>query len=76
MIEPTAEAPRHVVGVGAGPFLIAVAVEAEQRERLEARLIDAGCAIESRSEWTSYTRDPDGNRIALSAYPLSGLVAR
>lgn len=76
MIELGAEPPRRVIGVGAGPFLIAVAVSAEERERFEARLQDAGCAIESRSEWTSYARDPDGNRIALSAYPLESLTLR
>ena len=76
MIEHTSEAPRRVVGVGAGPFLIAVAVSTEQRPVFEERLADAGCAVESRSEWTSYARDPDGNRIAISAYPLTELVAR
>jgi catechol 2,3-dioxygenase-like lactoylglutathione lyase family enzyme len=63
MIESTTEGPRHVVGVGAGPFLLAL-------------LAAASCSIESRGEWTSYARDPDGNRIALSAYPLAGLLAR
>ncbi len=76
MIEPTTEAPRNVVGVGSGPFLIAIAVEPEQRERVEAQLTAASCAIESRSEWTSYARDPDGNRIAVSAYPLAARLAR
>ena len=70
MIEPTEEVPRTVVGVGAGPFLIALAVLPHQRDASEKRLEDAGCVIESRTDWTSYTRDPDGNRIALSAYPL------
>jgi catechol 2,3-dioxygenase-like lactoylglutathione lyase family enzyme len=76
MIEPTTEGPRNVVGVGAGPFLIAIAIEPEQRERVEARLAAINCSIEARSEWTSYARDPDGNRIALSAYPLAALLAR
>ena len=70
MIESTEQPPRLVHGVGAGPFLIALTVEAEQRMAMEARLVSEGCVIESRTEWTSYTRDPDGNRIALSAYPL------
>ena len=70
MIEPTSEPPRVVVGVGAGPFLIAVAVSADERARFEARVEASGAAIESRSEFTSYARDPDGNRIALSDYPL------
>jgi glyoxylase I family protein len=71
MIEPTNEAPRTVVGVGAGPFLIAVAVSIEERPALEIRLEGAGSIVEFRSEFTSYARDPDGNRIAVSAYPLT-----
>ena len=71
MIEPTDEPPRTVSGVGAGPFLIAVAVLPEQRGEFEARLELSGSVVESRSEFSSYARDPDGNRIALSAYPLT-----
>jgi catechol 2,3-dioxygenase-like lactoylglutathione lyase family enzyme len=71
MIEHTDQAPRAVIGVAAGPFLVAFSVRPEQREELERRLVAAGSGIESRSEWTSYARDPDGNRIALSAYPLT-----
>ena len=73
MIEPTDEPPRSVSGIGAGPFLIAVAVLPEQRSAFEARLELSGSVVESRSDFTSYARDPDGNRIALSAYPLAGL---
>lgn len=71
MIELTEQPARTVVGVGAGPFLIALAVSAEQRQAFEARLEHAGSVVEARSEFTSYARDPDGNRIALSAYPLT-----
>ena len=75
MIEPTDEPPRtRVTGVGAGPFLIAVTVLVDERPAFEARLEAAGSLVESRSEFSSYARDPDGNRIALSVYPLSGLV--
>lgn len=74
MIEPTEEPPRAVVGVGAGPFLLAIAIAAERRAEFEARVERAGCVVESRTEWTTYTRDPDGNRIALSAYPLDELA--
>jgi glyoxylase I family protein len=73
MIEPTDEPPRSVVGVGSGPFLLAVAVLAEERQAFEARLERAGSVVESRSEFSSYARDPDGNRIALSVYPLTAL---
>jgi catechol 2,3-dioxygenase-like lactoylglutathione lyase family enzyme len=71
MIEPTDEPARTVTGVGAGLFLIAVAVSAEERAACEARLALAGAAVDSRTEFTSYARDTDGNRIALSAYPLT-----
>ena len=70
MLEATEDAPRSVIGVGAGPFLIALSVEPALRPAFEARLLEAGSAIESRTQWTSYTRDADGNRIALSSYPL------
>jgi glyoxylase I family protein len=71
MIEQTDEPPRTVTGVGAGPFLVAVAVSAEERAAFEAKLALAGGVVESRTEFTSYARDTDGNRIALSAYPLT-----
>jgi len=71
MIEPTEEPPRRVVGVGAGPFLVALAIAAERRPDFETRVERAGSVIDSRTEWTTYMRDPDGNRIAVSSYPLS-----
>lgn len=70
MIEATTEPLRRVNGVGAGLFLLAITVSAEERAGLEMRLERAGCAIESRTEWTSYARDLDGNRIGVSAYPM------
>jgi catechol 2,3-dioxygenase-like lactoylglutathione lyase family enzyme len=72
MIEETAEPPRVVNGIGAGLFLIAIAVSVEERAEFEHRLERAGCVIESRTEWTSYARDWDGNRIGVSAYPVPG----
>lgn len=68
MLERTAEAPRRVDGVGAGPFLIALAVEPEAHERLERALEAAGSPIEARTQHSSYARDPEGNRIAISHY--------
>jgi glyoxylase I family protein len=76
MLEATEAAPRIVDGIGAGLFLIALSVEPERRAAFEQRLLDAGCSIESRSEWTSYARDPDGNRIALSAYRFTDVSER
>lgn len=70
MIEQTSEPARFVDGVGSGLFLLAVTTTVEGRASFEQRLIEAGSPVESRTEWTSYARDPDGNRFAISAYPL------
>ena len=69
MVERTPESPRRVEGVGAGPFLLAFRVEVAQRSQLERELEAAGAEIESRTEHTSYARDPEGNRVAISSYP-------
>jgi catechol 2,3-dioxygenase-like lactoylglutathione lyase family enzyme len=76
MIELSEEPPRHVHGIGSGLFLLALSASREEQTRLEAKLASAGAAIEARTEWTVYSRDPDGNRIALSAYPLESLAER
>lgn len=70
MVERTLATRQRVEGVGAGPFLIAVAVESAMRKTFEERLEAAGHAIEARTEHSSYTRDPEGNRVAVSSYPL------
>ena len=75
MIEHSLESPRRVDGVGAGPFLIAIAASREEQARLEVKLAAVGSVIESRTQWTIYSRDPDGNRIAFSAYPTESLPA-
>lgn len=71
MIERTAAPPRRIDGIGAGPFLLAFGV-ADQAERATraAALHAAGYEIEAETGFTSYTRDPEGNRVALSCYPL------
>lgn len=74
MIERSDEPPRAVSGIGAGPFLLALRVTPEERERYERALTAAGCSIEQRTEHTSYTRDPEGNRIALSHRPINPAV--
>ncbi len=65
MIEHTEAEPRAVTGIGAGPFLLAFAVSPAERAELEGQLV-----VESRSEHSSYFRDPEGNRVAISHYPL------
>lgn len=69
MVERTDEPARRVEGVGAGPFLIALAVEPEERAGLERALEAAGAPIEAHSAYSSYSRDPEGNRVAISHYP-------
>jgi len=70
MIEFTEQCARLVQGVGAGPFLIAVRVASEERAALEIALTASGFLTESRTEHTIYLRDPEGNRVAISSYPL------
>lgn len=53
-----------------GLFLLAVEVAADERSAWEHRLEAAGHPIEAGTDHTSYTRDPEGNRVALSSYPL------
>lgn len=68
MVERTDAAPCRIDRVGRGPFLIAFRVASEERGALEARLAAAGAPVEARTDWTSYARDPEGNRVAVSAY--------
>jgi glyoxylase I family protein len=75
MIERTDEPPRRVEGIGSGPFLLAFAVSPAGRLELEAALAANGQRIESRTAFTSYSRDVDGNRIAFSHYPDASAAA-
>jgi glyoxylase I family protein len=70
MIEATLASDRaRVEGTGTGLFLLAVRVSVSERAPLEQKLEALGTPIESRTRYTSYARDPDGNRIAISHYP-------
>lgn len=72
MVERTEHALRHVDGVGAGPFLLALSCTPSERRALESALERAGAPVESRTAYTSYARDPEGNRIAISHFPDVG----
>jgi catechol 2,3-dioxygenase-like lactoylglutathione lyase family enzyme len=52
-----------------GPFLLAIAVTPADRLRLEGVLTERGHGVESRTAFTSYARDPEGNRFAFSTWP-------
>jgi catechol 2,3-dioxygenase-like lactoylglutathione lyase family enzyme len=72
MIERTEAPPRApAAGVGLGAFLLAFRADSAERAAIEARARELGAAIEGRSAFTSYLRDPDGNRIAVSEYRVS-----
>jgi catechol 2,3-dioxygenase-like lactoylglutathione lyase family enzyme len=70
MVERTEAQPRKVEGVGAGPFLLAVRVPEAERAAFEERLAAAAAPVEDRTDFTSYARDPEGNRVAISHYEL------
>ena len=70
MVEETSEPARHVPGVGAGPFLLAFAITDADRPTFLTRLNEAGGTVESTTTYTTYFRDPEGNRVAVSSYPV------
>jgi glyoxylase I family protein len=72
MIERTEEPARRVHGIGAGPFLLALAAAPSECSVLESSLGTSGFPVDSRTEHTIYFRDPEGNRVALSNCPLPG----
>ena len=49
--------------------LVCFAVAPGDGARLGARLDEAGVAIEGRTAYTLYFRDPDGRRVGISSYP-------
>ena len=70
MVEHAAEPRPRVEGVAAGLFLLALTVSPGKRLQLELQLERLGHTIEGRTENSSYFRDPEGNRVAVSHYPL------
>jgi catechol-2,3-dioxygenase len=70
MIERTDDERPRRQGVAAGPFLLAFRIEEGERADRERRLEELGAAVESRSAFSSYARDPEGNRVAISFHPL------
>jgi catechol 2,3-dioxygenase-like lactoylglutathione lyase family enzyme len=70
MIERSEAATAPVEGVGLGAFLLAFRADAAGRREFEQRARELGVNVESRSPFTSYLRDLDGNRIAVSEYEV------
>lgn len=72
MVERSTEDRPRVEGVGRGPFLLAFAVDPAGRSHFEAAIRARGGTLEAQSTFSSYARDPEGNRIAVSHYPTPG----
>jgi catechol-2,3-dioxygenase len=56
---------------GHGLFLLALTLPAGGKDAAERALAAAGIPVEARTDHTLYFRDPEGNRVGLSAYPLA-----
>ncbi len=54
-----------------GLHLVALAIARAERDAWTARLTAAGHPVYHQTDYTLYTRDPEGNRIALSHWPDS-----
>lgn len=52
-----------------GFSMVALRVDAAARARVEAELSAHGVAIERRTAWTMYARDPEGNLVGFSHHP-------
>ena len=54
-----------------GWHCVALAITAPERELWRTKLAAAGHPVERETAYTLYTRDPEGNLVALSHYPLN-----
>jgi catechol 2,3-dioxygenase-like lactoylglutathione lyase family enzyme len=52
-----------------GWHVVALSMERADRSSWEARLAAAGVAVERRTPFSIFFRDPEGNRLALSHWP-------
>ena len=53
-----------------GLFLVALTIDAADRETWRERFARAGVAVYHETRFTIYVRDPEGNRVGLSHYPV------
>lgn len=75
-LEVTTAAPgAPVADTGAPPYpaglhLVALRIDAGERAAWKERFARAGVAVYHQTAFTIYVRDPEGNRIGLSHYPV------
>lgn len=72
MVEQTDVRRPYVEELQAGAFLLAFPTTSHERRNVEARLLSLGAPPEKTTEFTSYFRDPEGNRVAVSCYDFTG----
>jgi glyoxylase I family protein len=70
-----ASAPTRPSGDPPGWHCVALAIELAEREPFRARLERAGIAVVRETAFTLYVRDPDGNLIGLSHFPVPASAA-
>jgi glyoxylase I family protein len=54
-----------------GLFVLALEIQASEREAFRARLQEQDITIEHETKFSIYFKDTDGNRLAVSHYPDS-----
>ena len=54
-----------------GVHLLALAISRDEREAWEEHLTKAGFPVYQRTGFTLYVRDPEGNRVGLSHWPVA-----
>jgi catechol 2,3-dioxygenase-like lactoylglutathione lyase family enzyme len=74
-LEVTAGEPRDGTAAPAPPYpaglhLVALRIDAGDRRAWRERFEHAGVAVYHHSAFTIYVRDPEGNRVGLSHYPV------
>jgi len=55
----------------AGMHLVALRIDAGDRQAWQERFARAGVAVYHHTAFTIYVRDPEGNRVGLSHYPVA-----
>ncbi len=56
---------------GRGYTMVALAIEVSTREQVRVALERRGVPIECETDFTVYVRDPEGNLVGLSHYPVA-----
>jgi catechol 2,3-dioxygenase-like lactoylglutathione lyase family enzyme len=75
MVEQSDAPGRRIEGIEPGLFMVAFGVQAGGHDEVllrASRLLGRDDLVEQATTHTRYLRDPEGNRVAVSSYPLPG----